>query len=293
VAVILDGRRTAERIEAQLGEKIVSFQKKTGTVPGLAAILVGDNPASASYVKRKEKRAKAVGIHFEAHRFAASVSKQKIKEAIDSLNRSESVHGILVQLPLPQHLDAHQIIDWVSPEKDVDGLTAYNQGLLYRGQNCFAPCTPKGIIRLLSEYHIKLEGKNAVVIGRSELVGRPLAVMLASRKYNATVTIAHTKTKDLAGLTKRADMVVAAIGRPRLLDASFFSQGAIVVDTGINFIADASRSSGRRLVGDVDFGPVSKIASYITPVPGGVGPMTVCMLLENTLQAAQQAFGIG
>jgi len=165
--------------------------------------------------------------------------------------------------------------------------------LLYRGQNCFAPCTPKGIIRLLSEYHIKLEGKNAVVIGRSELVGRPLAVMLASRKYNATVTIAHTKTKDLAGLTKRADMVVAAIGRPRLLDASFFSEGAIVVDTGINFIADASKSSGRRLVGDVDFGPVSKIASYITPVPGGVGPMTVCMLLENTLQAAQQAFGIG
>jgi len=287
MAAILDGKATATRIEQELAGQVEVLWEERAVRPGLAAVLVGEHPASATYVRMKRKRATKIGLHFELHKFAATVTRDELHETIVELNRSESVHGILVQLPLPEHLDAHEVIDWIAPEKDVDGLTTLSQGLLYRGEPCLAPCTPKGMIRLLDEYGITTEGKNAVVIGRSELVGRPLAVMLSSRKRNATVTVAHTRTRNLREITRRAEIVAVAIGRAQMLDATYFADGVVVIDAGTNVVPSKESKTGRRLVGDVDFASVSKIASYITPVPGGVGPMTVCMLLENTVDAAR------
>ncbi|RLC47234.1 MAG: bifunctional methylenetetrahydrofolate dehydrogenase/methenyltetrahydrofolate cyclohydrolase FolD [Candidatus Coatesbacteria bacterium] len=287
MAAILDGKATAARIEQELAGQVEVLWEERGVRPGLAAVLVGEHPASATYVRMKRKRATKIGLHFELHKFAATVTRDELHATIVELNRSESVHGILVQLPLPEHLDAHEVIDWIAPEKDVDGLTTLSQGLLYRGEPCLAPCTPKGMIRLLDEYGITTEGKNAVVIGRSELVGRPLAVMLSSRKRNATVTVAHTRTRNLGEITRRAEIVAVAIGRAQMLDATYFADGVVVIDAGTNVVPSKESKTGRRLVGDVDFASVSKIASYITPVPGGVGPMTVCMLLENTVEAAR------
>ena len=287
MAAILDGKATATRIEQELAGQVEVLWEERAVRPGLAAVLVGEHPASATYVRMKRKRATKIGLHFELHKFAATVTRDELHATIVELNRSESVHGILVQLPLPEHLDAHEVIDWIAPEKDVDGLTTLSQGLLYRGEPCLAPCTPKGMIRLLDEYGITTEGKNAVVIGRSELVGRPLAVMLSSRKRNATVTVAHTRTRNLGEITRRAEIVAVAIGRAQMLDATYFADGVVVIDAGTNVVPSKESKTGRRLVGDVDFASVSKIASYITPVPGGVGPMTVCMLLENTVEAAR------
>jgi len=287
MATILDGKETAARIEQRLAEQVEVLWEERGVRPGLAAVLVGEHPASATYVRMKRKRSTKIGLHFELHKFATTVTKDELRETLGELNRSEKVHGVLVQLPLPEHLDAHEVIDWIAPEKDVDGLTTLNQGLLYRGKPCLAPCTPKGMIRLLDEYGIATEGKNAVVVGRSELVGRPLAVMLASRSRNATVTIAHTRTRNLRQVTKRAEIVAVAIGRAQMLDATYFADGVVVIDAGTNAVPSKESKTGRRLVGDVDFASVSEIASYITPVPGGVGPMTVCMLLENTVEAAR------
>jgi len=292
MAIILDGKKTAAKIEEKLAEKVEALEKERGIRPGLAVVLVGENPASTTYVRMKSKRSTRIGMHFELRKFSATVTKEELHETIDELNRSDKVHGILVQLPLPDHLDPHEAIDWIVPEKDADGLSTLNQGLLYRGKPCLMPCTPKGMIRLLEEYGITTEGKNAVVIGRSELVGRPLAVMLSSRKRNATVTVAHTRTRDLSQITKQAEIVAVAAGRPQMLDATYFAEGVVVLAAGINPIPCLESKTGRRLVGDVDFESVSKIASYITPVPGGVGPMTVCMLLENTVEAAMRICGV-
>lgn len=287
MTVIIDGKKTAEKIEKNLAAEVAAFQSETGITPGLAVVMVGEHPASASYVRSKGKRSTAIGMHFELVHLPESISKDELHGRIDALNCSEQVHGIIVQLPLPEGLDPHEAIDRISPEKDVDGLSTLNQGRLYRNKPCLAPCTPKGMLRLLDEYGIPVEGKNVVVIGRSELVGRPLAVMLASRRRNATVTIAHTRTRDLREVTRQADIVAVAAGKANMLDASFFTEGVVILDAGINAIPCETTKSGRRIVGDVDFDSVSQIASHITPVPGGVGPMTVCMLLENTFEAAR------
>jgi len=291
MAIILDGTKTAEKIEAKLAELVEALQRDKGIRPGLAAVLVGDHPASATYVRMKQKRAGKIGLHFELRKFPASVTKEELRGTIEELNHSAEVHGILVQLPLPEHLDPHEAIDWIAPGKDADGLTTVNQGLLYRGQPCLMPCTPKGMLRLLDEYGIATEGRNVVVIGRSELVGRPLAVMLSSRSRNATVTVAHTRTRDLRQITQRAEIVAVAVGQAQMLDATYFTEGVVVLDAGTNAIPCKESKTGHRLVGDVDFESVSKIASHITPVPGGVGPMTVCMLLENTIEAARGTCG--
>jgi len=291
MAILLDGNKTAEKIELNMKTQIEAFEETTGIKPGLAGIVVGDNPASASYVRRKRRRATAIGMFFEQLKLPESTSMAEIKERIDALNRDERVHGILVQLPLPDHLDPHDVIDLIAIEKDVDGLTTLNQGLLYRGKPCLMPCTPKGILRLLDEYDITTEGKNVVVVGRSELVGRPLATVLAGRSRNATVTVVHTRTRDVRQITKQADIVAIAAGKAQMLDASHFKQDVVIVDAGMNAIPSDKTKSGKRLVGDVDFESASKVASFITPVPGGVGPMTVCMLLENTFEAARLASG--
>ena len=291
MAIILDGKKTAAKIEEQLAEQVESLKREKGIRPGLAAVLVGENPASTTYVRMKNKRSTKIGLHFDLRKFPDTVTKEELHDTIDELNRCDDVHGILVQLPLPDHLDPHEAIDWIVPEKDADGLTTLNQGLLYRGKPCLMPCTPKGMIRLLDEYGIGTEGKSVVVVGRSELVGRPLAVMLSSRKRNATVTVAHTRTRDLRQITIHAEIVAVAAGRAQMLDAACFTEGVVVLDAGTNLIPCSESKTGRRLVGDVDFESVSKIASYITPVPGGVGPMTVCMLLENTVEAARRICG--
>ncbi|MBN1592618.1 MAG: bifunctional methylenetetrahydrofolate dehydrogenase/methenyltetrahydrofolate cyclohydrolase FolD [Candidatus Coatesbacteria bacterium] len=286
---ILDGKKTAEEIQEGLAERIERLQTEKGIRPGLAVVLVGEDPASAIYVRMKSKRAAKLGMHSEVLKFPATTTKDELHKAIDGLNLNSDIHGILVQLPLPDHLDPHETIDWIMPAKDVDGLTAISQGLLYRGQPCLAPCTPKGMLRLLDVYGITTEGKNVVVVGRSELVGRPLAVMLSSRKRNATVTVAHTRTRNLGEITKKADIVAIAAGKAHMLNASHFSEGVVVIDAGTNTIPCPEAKNGQKLVGDVDYESVSKLASYITPVPGGVGPMTVCMLLENTFEAALMA----
>jgi len=286
MATILDGKKTAAKIEEGLTEQVKLLQEEKRIRPGLAVVLVGHHPASSTYVRMKSRRAAKIGLHSELRKFPVTVTKEELHETIDALNHSDDIHGILVQLPLPDHLDPHEAIDWIAPEKDVDGLSTLNQGLLYRGKPCLMPCTPKGMIRLLDVYGIATEGKNVVVVGRSELVGRPLAVMLSSRKRNATVTVAHTRTRNLKEITKEAEIVAVAAGQAQMLDATYFSEGVVVLDAGINPIPCKESKSGLRLVGDVDFDSVSKLASYITPVPGGVGPMTVCMLLENTVEAA-------
>jgi methylenetetrahydrofolate dehydrogenase (NADP+) / methenyltetrahydrofolate cyclohydrolase len=278
-AQILDGKALAQKMQAALAVRIAQLQPKIGRPPGLAVLMVGDNPASAAYVKGKETACAKVGITSFGKHFAATVTQAELTAVIQELNADDRVDGILVQLPLPDHLDSVALLHEIAPHKDADGLHPLNLGHLLRSEAGLRSCTPYGVMKLLAEYNIPIAGRSAVVVGRSILVGKPLALMLLAE--NATVTIAHSRTPDLAAVCRQADILVAAVGLPQMITAEMVKPGAVVIDVGINRITLADGKS--RLVGDVDFEAVLPVASYLTPVPGGVGAMTVTMLLENTV----------
>ena len=280
--LILDGKSTAAETRAALKEEIASLLPRAGRAPGLAVILAGDDPASQVYVRNKEKAALEVGMNARTVRLPASVSQNELEDVIAGLNAERDVDGILLQLPLPRGLDADVCISRISPEKDVDGLTPHNQGLLALGRPGLQPCTPAGVMRLLDRYGISTSGKKAVVVGRSSLVGRPLALLLGSKGRDATVTMCHSRTANLAEDCRSADILCTALGNPRFIGADIVKPGVVVIDVGINRIEEGGKA---RLCGDVDFAAVAEKCSAITPVPGGVGPMTIAMLLSNTVQA--------
>lgn len=283
-AQILDGKALAEKIQQELKVKIATLQPKIGRPPGLAVLMVGDNPASAVYVRNKERSCEKVGIASFGKHFPATVTETELAEVIYQLNEDEQVDGILIQLPLPPQFDAVALLHKIAPHKDADGLHPVNLGHLVRSEQGLRSCTPAGVMALLDEYNIPLAGKNAVVVGRSILVGKPLALMLLER--NATVTIAHSRTKDLAQVTREADILIGAVGQPELIKADMVKPGAVVIDVGINRLDLADGKA--KLVGDVDFAQVAQVAQAITPVPGGIGPMTVAMLLQNTVLSYEQ-----
>ncbi len=278
-ANILDGKALVQRIQAQLGEQVTQLSSTIGRSPGLAVLMVGDNPASAAYVRGKERACAAVGIASFGRHFPTNTSQKELEQTIDALNQDERFDGILVQLPLPDHLDSVSLLHQIHPDKDVDGLHPVNLGRLVRGEPGLRSCTPDGVMRLLREYQIPVKGKQAVVVGRSILVGKPMALMLL--EADATVTIAHSRSQNLKELTQNADILIAAVGRPHMITADMVKPNSVVIDVGINRIPTESGKS--RLVGDVDFDAVREVAQYITPVPGGVGAMTVAMLLHNTV----------
>jgi len=283
-ARILDGKAIAETVREDIAQKAAQLIAQ-GTTPCLAVILVGSDPASAVYVRNKVAACEKAGFRSLKFEYAGDVAPEVVFGKIAELNADASVHGILVQLPLPPQFDAEKVLEAVSPEKDVDGFHAENFGMLLQGRESFYPCTPWGVMKMLEVGGVEVQGKDAVVIGRSNIVGKPMAVMLLTA--GATVTVCHSKTKDLAGHVKRADIVVAAIGKPRFVTADMIKPGAVVIDVGINRLPDG------KLCGDVDYQPVAEVASLITPVPGGVGPMTITMLLGNTLLSAQRAAARG
>lgn len=280
-AQLLNGKALAQKMQAELTQQVQALNAAGKRPPGLAVLMVGDNPASAAYVRNKEKACQRVGIASFGKHFPADATQAELEAMIDDLNQDDRVDGILVQLPLPDHLDSVALLNRIHPDKDADGLHPANLGRLVRGEAGLRSCTPAGVMRLLEEYQIDLKGKQAVVIGRSILVGKPLALMLL--EANATVTIAHSRTQDLNAIARSADILIAAIGRPEMITADMVKPGAVVVDVGINRITDYEGNS--RLVGDVDFEAMQAMASYVTPVPGGIGPMTVTMLLHNTVQS--------
>jgi methylenetetrahydrofolate dehydrogenase (NADP+) / methenyltetrahydrofolate cyclohydrolase len=278
---ILDGKALAKKIQLELKEQITQLEEKIGRPPGLAVLMVGDNPASAVYVRNKETACQRVGIASLGQHFPETATQEELEQAIARLNQDDRVDGILVQLPLPQHLDSISLLHSIDPDKDADGLHPVNLGKLVRSETGLRSCTPAGVMRLLQEYALPLEGKHAVVIGRSILVGKPIALMLLEQ--NATVTMAHSRTQDLSAVCRTADIIVAAVGKPEMITQDMVKPGAIVIDVGINRVDLGSGKS--KLVGDVAFDSVSKVASHITPVPGGIGPMTVAMLLSNTVES--------
>jgi methylenetetrahydrofolate dehydrogenase (NADP+)/methenyltetrahydrofolate cyclohydrolase len=280
----LDGKTLAQKIQRKLKEKVLSLQDKMGRAPGLAVIMVGDNPASAAYVRNKELACAKVGIASFGSHFPGDTTEAELEKAIHELNQDERVDGILIQLPLPSHLNAISLLYQIAPEKDADGLHPVNMGRLLRGEPGLRSCTPAGVMELLREYNLEVKGKNSVVLGRSILVGKPMALMLL--EANSTVTIAHSQTKNLTELTRNSDIIVAAIGRAEMITADMVKPGAIVIDVGINRVTTPDGAS--RLVGDVAFESVQNVAEFITPVPGGVGPMTVAILLQNTVWAYEQ-----
>jgi methylenetetrahydrofolate dehydrogenase (NADP+)/methenyltetrahydrofolate cyclohydrolase len=280
-AQILNGKALAEKIQAKLQERVQTWQTKIGRPPGLAVLMVGDNPASAAYVRNKERACAKVGIASLGKHFPSETSQEELESAIVDLNEDDRVDGILVQLPLPKHLDAVAALQTIAPAKDADGLHPINLGRLVRSEAGLRSCTPAGVMELLKEYNLPLAGKKAVVLGRSILVGKPLALMLL--EADATVTIAHSRTQDLVAVCREADILVAAVGKPGLVTAEMVKPGAVVIDVGINRVENSEGKA--RLVGDVEFDSVAEVAGYITPVPGGVGPMTVAMLLANTVQS--------
>ena len=288
MAGLLDGKALAARMQAEMTEQVKTLQAQVGRPPGLAVLMVGDHPASAAYVRGKEKACARVGIASYGQHLPTETSQAALAEIIQTLNQDDRVDGILVQLPLPDHLDEVALLNQIDPDKDADGLHPVNLGRLVRGEPGLRSCTPSGVMRLLTEHQIDLQGKQAVVIGRSILVGKPLALMLL--EANATVTIAHSRTADLTAIARSADILVTAIGKTELVTAEMVQPGAVVVDVGINRIVDATGKA--RLVGDVDYAAVAAVASWITPVPGGVGPMTVTMLLQNTVWSFQRRVGI-
>ena len=286
---LLDGKALATRMQAELTEQVNELTPKVGRPPGLAVLMVGDNPASAAYVRGKERACQRVGIASFGRHYPAETTQDELTQVIESLNENDQVDGILVQLPLPDHLDSVALLNHILPHKDADGLHPYNMGQLLRGEPGLRSCTPAGTMRLLAEHNIELSGKQAVVIGRSILVGKPVAMMLLAE--NATVTIAHSRTQDLKAIARSADILVTAIGRPQMVTADMVKPGAVVVDVGINRVTNPAWEKPR-LIGDVDFDAVKPIASWITPVPGGIGPMTVTMLLYNTVLSYRQRFAV-
>lgn len=290
-AKILDGKALAETIRGEVATGVAEMQQNHGITPGLAAILVGDDPASAIYVRNKRRACDEVGMVSDTLLLPADSTNEQVLECVQRLNDDPRFHGILVQLPLPPQVDERLIMESLDPGKDVDGLHPFNVGKLVQGRADFVPGTPAGIQQILLRNGHDPAGANVVICGRSDIVGKPLAILLMQRAdgANATVTVCHTRTKNLAEITRQADILVAAIGSPNVITADMVKEGAVVIDVGINRVDDASRKSGYRLVGDVDFAAVSEEASAITPVPGGVGPMTIAMLLVNTLKAAKLA----
>ena len=288
-AKILDGKALAEDIRAEVAGGVTEIQLNHGVTPGLAAVLVGDDPASAIYVRNKRRACDEVGMVSDTILLAADSTTEKVLETVADLNKDPRFHGILIQLPLPPQIDELAIIESIDPDKDVDGLHPFNVGKLVQGRADFVPGTPAGIQQILMRNGHDPAGANVVICGRSDIVGKPMALLLMQRGdgANATVTVCHTRTKNMTEITRHADILVTAIGRPNAITADMVKEGAIVIDVGINRVDDASRKSGYRLDGDVDFAEVSKKASSITPVPGGVGPMTIAMLLVNTLTATR------
>jgi methylenetetrahydrofolate dehydrogenase (NADP+)/methenyltetrahydrofolate cyclohydrolase len=277
---LIDGKALANKVQTSVAEEVEKLKQEKNIVPGLAVILVGDDPASHAYVNMKAKACEKVGFYSITHNMPDTISQDEIIATIEMINANPRIDGILVQLPLPKHIDTDKILEVIDPKKDVDGFHAYNVGRLVSGLESFIPCTPLGVMKMFEEYNIDLEGKDVCVVGASNIVGKPMASPLLNA--NATVTVTHIFTKDLKAHTSRADIVVVGVGVPGLIKEDMVKEGAIVIDIGIN------RLENGKLVGDVDFEPVSQKCSYITPVPGGVGPMTIAMLLANTLKSAKQ-----
>ena len=292
-AGIIDGKQVAADMRAEIKGQTATLRETLGIQPGLAVVLVGDNPASKSYVSAKEKACAEAGFASFDHRLPQDISEESLLALIDRLNHDPAVDGILVQLPLPRHIDENRVIMAIDPEKDVDGFHPVNVGRMLIGQPCFLPCTPHGILHLLKRSGVSTDGAHAVVVGRSNIVGKPVASLLLQKSAlgNATVTLCHTHTRDLAAFTRQADILIVASGRPGTVTGEMVRPGAVVIDVGVNRVEDPDSPKGYRLVGDVDFDSVRQVASLITPVPGGVGPMTITMLLYNTLEAARRRPG--
>lgn len=288
-AVLIDGKRIAEQVKAELIEKIQALKQKQVT-PGLAAVLVGDDPASAVYVGSKAKMCESLGLYSRVYKLTRATPQSALLELIAQLNHDAAVHGILVQLPLPPQIDPQGVLAALAPEKDVDGFTPINRGKLQNGEETFIPCTPAGVLELLQRSGFPVAGKHVVILGRSGIVGMPLAVLLAQKRprANATVTICHSATANLPQITRQAEVLVAAIGKAQFVTADMVKEGVVVIDVGTNRLVDPAASKGYRLVGDVDFATVQQKAAAITPVPGGVGPMTIIMLMQNTVLAAER-----
>jgi len=292
-AQIIDGKQVAADMRVELKEQVAELKEK-GIVPGLGVILVGEDPASKSYVTAKERACENIGIYSDNNRLPAETSQEKLMALVEKMNKDPKINGILVQLPLPKGLNEAEVLLAIDPAKDVDGFHPVNVGKMVVGEKAFLPCTPHGVVQLLKRSGVTIEGAEVVIVGRSNIVGKPLANMLIQKKpnANATVTVCHTRTKDLPYHTKRADIVIAAAGRPNTVTADMVKDGVVVIDVGVNRVEDATKKRGYRLVGDVDFEAVKEKASFITPVPGGVGPMTITMLLYNTVESAKKAAGI-
>ncbi|HPD56812.1 MAG TPA: bifunctional methylenetetrahydrofolate dehydrogenase/methenyltetrahydrofolate cyclohydrolase FolD [Smithellaceae bacterium] len=280
MAVIIEGNKIAREISEQIRADAVTLKKTKGIIPGLAVVLLGNDPASEIYVKRKIKACSEIGFLSREYRLPGNTSEGELVKLIDNLNTDDSIHGILVQLPLPKHISADKIITAIDPRKDVDGFHPYNSGALLSGSPLFVPCTPRGIMELICRTRINLSGKEAVVVGRSNIVGKPVALLLLAQ--HATVTICHSRTVNISEVTRRADILIAAVGKPHMITAEMVKEGAVIIDVGVN------RLDNGKLVGDVAFEEAAARASYITPVPGGVGPMTIAMLMKNTLEAAKR-----
>ena len=280
MAKIIDGKAVSASVREKISEEVRAFEKENGFLPGLAVVIVGSDPASAVYVRNKKKACEQVGMYSEVYELPEKTTQEELEALIDKLNADEKIHGILCQLPLPKHLDENSVILRINPDKDVDAFHPYNVGKIMLGDYDFAPCTPAGVMELLEYSGIDVVGKECVIVGRSNIVGKPQAMLMLHK--NATVTICHSRTKDLAEVCRRADILVAAIGKPDFFTADMVKEGAVVIDVGIN------RRDDGKLTGDVKFDEVEPIASYITPVPGGVGPMTITMLLKNALAAAKK-----
>ncbi|MGR1420374.1 bifunctional methylenetetrahydrofolate dehydrogenase/methenyltetrahydrofolate cyclohydrolase [Streptococcus agalactiae] len=281
---LIDGKALSQKMQAELGRKVERLKEQHGIIPGLAVIIVGDNPASQVYVRNKERSALEAGFKSETLRLSESISQEELIDIIHQYNEDKSIHGILVQLPLPQHINDKKIILAIDPKKDVDGFHPMNTGHLWSGRPMMVPCTPAGIMEMFREYHVDLEGKHAVIIGRSNIVGKPMAQLLLDK--NATVTLTHSRTRNLSEVTKEADILIVAIGQGHFVTKDFVKEGAVVIDVGMN------RDENGKLIGDVVFEQVAEVASMITPVPGGVGPMTITMLLEQTYQAALRSVSL-
>ena len=290
----IDGKQMSETIRAEVAEEVKGLIAETGVTPGLAAVLAGDDPGSAIYVRNKGIACEEAGIFSETFKLPAEISQGELLELVERLNGDDRFHGILVQLPLPPQIDERTVIMAIDPDKDVDGLHPLNGGRLLEGRSRFLPATPAGVQTMLVRTGNDPGGKHVVIVGRSSIVGKPLAALLMQKSSgaNATVTVCHTGTPDIGAITRQADVVVAAMGRPKAITADMVKEGAVVIDVGINRVEDASKKAGYRLVGDVDYDAVAEKASAITPVPGGVGPMTIAMLLTNTLRAAKYAAGV-
>ena len=290
---LLDGKKTAALVQEAIAEEVRQIVAKGHRPPHLVAILVGNNGASMTYVNNKVTACERVGFASSVVNLPEDISQEALLEEIEKLNKDKSIDGFIVQLPLPKHINEQEVLLTVNPDKDADGFHPTNFGRMALGLDAFIPATPYGILELLTQYKIPTDGKHVVVIGRSDIVGRPISILLSQKAWNATVTLTHSRTQNLSKLTQEADIIIAALGIPNFLKAEMVKEGAVIIDVGITRVADASAKKGFRIVGDVDFEQVKQKASYITPVPGGVGPMTIAMLMKNTLNAYKRTHKIG